>query len=924
MHLNKKRGYYILIVAFFLILPWFVFLAGYNPFTTAVAPGDGKVYGMQMQIFTESFRMWNPYLAGGKSQLAEVGSQSLYLPAKIIMNLFPTYFGYNLLLLLHYSMAGYFTYRFIKTLDMKECPAILGGIAFMFCGFMSAHKGHNTMVCVAAYLPCILYLIEKYMISDKRKDLVIVSLVWGLSITADYTASSLYIAMVCFPYLVYRSVIKYSGEKVEKKLKEIFKSSMVIFGLGTLTASYYLFPIIESLKYVTRESITYDFFTGFSFPIKQLGMILLPSLFGGGVSDIYYFGEWNITEIAGYMGLLVLIVAVSSVLFSCKKNLLIRFWAAVAGIGFILVLGGNTPLYRLMYKIPVYNMFRAPARNWLEVNFSICILFAYGVNLIMNEEKMFHKLYSVIKRTYIVVFTLEMLILILIRGLVSLSHVVQINNEKYAQLIQYLDQNVSVSSKGIYIYLIILFLTGINIYYIKIYRKKSFFWILTGMLVLADLFPFAYFHDNIRTESYRSYPVEEKEESNVVAEWVEEESKNNFRVWNLSNIGKLSATIGQNKGIMAINSYGPIWLKEYTALTNFNAAGGMQNVNWLVKNNQILSMTNTKYIVTNADNRGIFENTNQSGLDVSGMNRINEWEQINAVSDHERVILNAVNGGYSLIQFRIAQASDLCLRYVMSLDMTQNTDSDQGIYVDFLAPDGSYIAQKYYSPNEITDGTIKDSIMMNGSYSDVYLRIFSYSKSNIIINNCRFEEMYIPEGTYIKRLEDESGHAVYENTNAFERAYFVDRVIQQKNTEEQIAMIQNAEVDLRNSALTENRLRNTEFQAGKILDSVYDENKITLNVDTAGESFLVLADNYYKGWNVFIDGVRSEMYKVNAIQRGVVVPEKGRHIIEFVFRPVSFYLGIVLFLISIIIMIFFVFWNGFVSYLGRKHIATKE
>lgn len=199
-----------------MILPWFVFLAGYNPFTTAVAPGDGKVYGMQMQIFTESFRMWNPYLAGGKSQLAEVGSQSLYLPAKIIMNLFPTYFGYNLLLLLHYSMAGYFTYRFIKTLDMKECPAILGGIAFMFCGFMSAHKGHNTMVCVAAYLPCILYLIEKYMISDKRKDLVIVSLVWGLSITADYTASSLYIAMVCFPYLVYRSVIKYSGEKVEK------------------------------------------------------------------------------------------------------------------------------------------------------------------------------------------------------------------------------------------------------------------------------------------------------------------------------------------------------------------------------------------------------------------------------------------------------------------------------------------------------------------------------------------------------------------------------------------------------------------------------------------------------------------------------------------------------------------------------------
>ncbi len=57
MHLNKKRGYYILIVAFFLILPWFVFLAGYNPFTTAVAPQDGKVYGTPLPLFKGRFSL---------------------------------------------------------------------------------------------------------------------------------------------------------------------------------------------------------------------------------------------------------------------------------------------------------------------------------------------------------------------------------------------------------------------------------------------------------------------------------------------------------------------------------------------------------------------------------------------------------------------------------------------------------------------------------------------------------------------------------------------------------------------------------------------------------------------------------------------------------------------------------------------------
>ncbi len=77
MCLNRKKIYHIWIGVLFLILPWVVFLAGYNPFSTAAAPGDGEIYGLQMQLFAKDFRMWNPFLAGGKSQLAEAGSQAL-------------------------------------------------------------------------------------------------------------------------------------------------------------------------------------------------------------------------------------------------------------------------------------------------------------------------------------------------------------------------------------------------------------------------------------------------------------------------------------------------------------------------------------------------------------------------------------------------------------------------------------------------------------------------------------------------------------------------------------------------------------------------------------------------------------------------------------------------------------------------------
>lgn len=920
MCLNRKKIYHIWIGVLFLILPWVVFLAGYNPFSTAAAPGDGEIYGLQMQLFAKDFRMWNPFLAGGKSQLAEAGSQSLYLPAKIIMNLFPSYFGYNLLLLLHYSMAGYFTYRFIKIVNLKECSAVLGGIAFMFCGFMSAHKGHNTMVCVAAYLPVLLYFIEKYIVSEKRTIPVAAPLVWGLSVTADYTACSLYIAMVCFPYLVCRIISKDAGEKIKRMIAEIIKASITIFGIGTLLASYYLFPIIESLKYITRETITYDFFTGFSFPIKQIGMLLFPSLFGGGVSDIGYFGEWNITEIAGYMGLPVLIIAIACMIFAFKKNGFVRFWTVAACAGFLLVLGGNTPFYKLMYKVPVYNMFRVPARNWLEVNFCICILFAYGVDFIINEEHLFQKLYSIIRKTFFAAVVLEIGIFIFIRRFVLLSNIFQIGKESDSAIIQLLDQNVSMSSKSIYIYLIILLLTGICISFLKKYRKKTIFWMFTGALILTDLFPFAYFHDNIRTETYQSYPVEKHEISSTL-NWIKEESKKDFRVWNLSDISGLKPVVNQNEGILAINSYGPVWLKNYSDLTRFNAAGELENVNWLIKNNQLLSMLNAKYIVVNADDSGVLEQSFLPQTDITDVNRISEWEQVQATVDRNRVILNAGDAGYSLIQYRIPKADHLYLRYTLSLE---TTPSQEGIYVDFYGADGSNITQKYHSSDEISRGTIKDSIVLNGSYSDIYLRIYSYSKSDIVIDACNFEEVQIPEGTYVRRFEDENGHAVYENTNAFGRAYFVSQVVTETDTQEQISMIQNAEVDLRNVALTESTLSDTNFQMGEVLDTDDQDNKITLEVNTEGDSFLVLTDNFYQGWEVYADGVQSEIYKVNGGQRGVLICEKGKHTIEFIYRPAGFYWGIAVSLFCVSILIIFTVRRKPLVFPGKNSLQRRD
>jgi uncharacterized membrane protein YfhO len=52
-----------------------------------------------------------------------------------------------------------------------------------------------------------------------------------------------------------------------------------------------------------------------------------------------------------------------------------------------------------------------------------------------------------------------------------------------------------------------------------------------------------------------------------------------------------------------------------------------------------------------------------------------------------------------------------------------------------------------------------------------------------------------------------------------------------------------------------------------------------------------MSDIYYPGWNVYVDGVKKPIYATNLVMRGVYIPA-GAHIVEFVYEPLSFRLGL--------------------------------
>lgn len=66
-----------------------------------------------------------------------------------------------------------------------------------------------------------------------------------------------------------------------------------------------------------------------------------------------------------------------------------------------------------------------------------------------------------------------------------------------------------------------------------------------------------------------------------------------------------------------------------------------------------------------------------------------------------------------------------------------------------------------------------------------------------------------------------------------------------------------------------------------------------IEVRAIGPGNLVLSEVYYPGWRVLIDGKRAEITRSHQILRSVSISE-GSHVVEFDFRPLSVFLGLVL------------------------------
>lgn len=349
-----------LVLLLYACCAWVLHAAGFNLTRHLLGGGDAYSAGFPAKLFAATFSPWNPYVQLGQYTFANTQFQPFYPPGLVLIWLSPNTFGYNCFILLHYLLAGYFCYLLCRELTLEEAPSFLGGLFFLGSGFLMAHKGHQAMMSTTVWLPLMLTFASRHARTGERREAVFAGLAVAASLLGGFPQATVYGLLLVAAFWFWRG-----GRRAV--------AGLALCGLfAFLFSSLQLLAVAETLPWITRQSLSLAQFNENSLALSQFFALLMPNLRGGLHKVPSYGPGAEVVEVFLYCGLAPLVLALGAL-----RRRETWFWAVAAAVAGGLMIGWE-PLQALLFRVPVYNLFRAPARHMQELHLALAVLAAYG------------------------------------------------------------------------------------------------------------------------------------------------------------------------------------------------------------------------------------------------------------------------------------------------------------------------------------------------------------------------------------------------------------------------------------------------------------------------------------------------------------------------------------------------------------------
>lgn len=344
--------------------------------------------------------LYNPREATGVPLMADPQTAVMH-PTTWLFAVLDAKVAYTLSLFAAFAMAGGGAMLYLRRLGLVRPAAIIGAIAFMFCGFMVGHRVHLSVILAAAMLPWGLWSIEGLRSGGRR----LAAALWMvpvafLVIASGHWPTLIHMGLILFAYLLFRG--------------RPLLPAMALAGTALLVAVLIAWPQIhltfQLLEQATRNKIGYAMAGENSFLPTSAVLAFFPFLMGSRNPNVFaqeWWGTWHLCEMLGYVGLATLVLAGAAMwrLFRKPKRSkadagagvsleaeqanpftpLVRCWTWIILGGGVFMLGYYLPTYRLVHMLPVLGVVRCPARMVLAVDMGLATLAAVAIHVLLTS-----------------------------------------------------------------------------------------------------------------------------------------------------------------------------------------------------------------------------------------------------------------------------------------------------------------------------------------------------------------------------------------------------------------------------------------------------------------------------------------------------------------------------------------------------------
>ena len=849
------------------------------------------------------FPLWNPYAGLAGSPLLADGQTGPLEPIQFLFFFVPDRIwplAIDVQLILRFLIVGFACYLFARRQDIDFLGSITAAILFMLSSYFVTY-GNHPQIKTEALLPLVVYGFDRLVDPKDRAGFWLCALFMGWAIVAAMPESTFFALFLGTLWYFCKSLLPWKkNDQLLLKTKQLLLRFAGSTLLGFLISAAYLLPFLELVRLaksshapeIGRDAYALRLLPGLLFQIRTIFFLHI-----------------------GFFALFALVFSWLNLKNWSKYRYHVIFFSLYAAI-FLSTLFGF-PLTNWLRDLPVFNQLDVGKYPFPSIVFSLAILTGILVDRAKEGPLSYQKLS----------FSL-LILLILFIGLPGIN-----NFESFS----------AYSSDGLFINIAILLIIGrsILLYLLAFYqvrRRLSPSLVQIVLLVMIALEPFFWvlrINRPDRFDPYQSPPfvqaLKEREDARIFG--LDGTLYPNISTaYQLADVRWLSALAPQrtydfSSRFIESNEVNTLRLTG-TVLPVSDKMFNLLNVKYVLRQNSYLqdsancpfTTDHQPYFGSDTLNPLIYEQNQHKEnffpplpLNINGVTRTSIFAQSPQRFEVDIVIPEeAPELGFSIglnpktflpeygdgVTFRVIllerdQKFELFSKYVDPKNHPcDRTWFDESINLEKWA--GKKVVLRFVTTGGPTGDTSSDLAY----WGDI--RFVSAPGS-------REAEGNRPAESYSLIYQDQDV-LIYQNRDVYPRAFIIHDLIDATRFNQALDLLANPALDLRRTAVVENfpadlqgliEKNRQEHPSGSAEVKRVDSDRLAVEVETNSPGLLVLSEQYYPGWRAYVDGEETRIYPADGILRGIFL-EKGKHTVRFEYRPLSFLIGLIVSIVSLL------------------------